>query len=291
MDSQIQSVIIKDAPLDSSPILEVKHLSKNFDANGVLKDVSFAMKEQGGYYDQWVMHQLVRSENREDYPDLTDEAYANFRAVTTTGIGAGKLYRSSSPVNPEINRNHQADAAAEKVGVKTFVNLADAEETMKGYEGFADSYYSKQNYICLNLGVDFSSEEFRHGLAEGLRFIAKGEAPFLVHCNEGKDRAGFATAIVLESLGASRDDIIEDYLITNEYLTGVVEHLLATIGRMLPSDSARQAARSFFRADERYLEAAYDEAATRFGSFEAFCEQALGIDAGKRAHMRELFCC
>ena len=176
--------------------------------------VSFAMKEQGGYYDQWVMHQLVRSENREDYPDLTDEAYANFRAVTTTGIGAGKLYRSSSPVNPEINRNHQADAAAEKVGVKTFVNLADAEETMKGYEGFADSYYSKQNYICLNLGVDFSSEEFRHGLAEGLRFIAKGEAPFLVHCTEGKDRAGFVSAVIEALMGASADEITADYMVT-----------------------------------------------------------------------------
>ena len=176
--------------------------------------VSFAMKEQGGYYDQWVMHQLVRSENREDYPDLTDEAYANFRAVTTTGIGAGKLYRSSSPVNPEINRNHQADAAAEKAGVKTFVNLADAEETMKGYEGFADSYYSKQNYICLNLGVDFSSEEFRHGLAEGLRFIAKGEAPFLVHCNEGKDRAGFVSAVIEALMGASADEITADYMVT-----------------------------------------------------------------------------
>ena len=176
--------------------------------------VSIAMKEQGGYYDQWVMHQLVRSENREDYPDLTDEAYANFRAVTTTGIGAGKLYRSSSPVNPEINRNHQADAAAEKAGVKTFVNLADAEETMKGYEGFADSYYSKQNYICLNLGVDFSSEEFRHGLAEGLRFIAKGEAPFLVHCNEGKDRAGFVSAVIEALMGASADEITADYMVT-----------------------------------------------------------------------------
>lgn len=176
--------------------------------------VSFAMKEQGGYYDQWVMHQLVRSENREDYPDLTDEAYANFRAVNTTGIGAGKLYRSSSPVNPEINRNHQADAAAEKAGVKTFVNLADAEETMKGYEGFADSYYSKQNYICLNLGVDFSSEEFRHGLAEGLRFIAKGEAPFLVHCNEGKDRAGFVSAVIEALMGASADEITADYMVT-----------------------------------------------------------------------------
>ncbi len=31
--------------MSDKPILEVRHLSKNFDANGVLKDVSFAMKE------------------------------------------------------------------------------------------------------------------------------------------------------------------------------------------------------------------------------------------------------
>ena len=41
MDSQIQSVIIKDAPLDSSPILEVKHLKKSFGDLHVLKDISF----------------------------------------------------------------------------------------------------------------------------------------------------------------------------------------------------------------------------------------------------------
>ena len=74
--------------------------------------VSIAMKEQGGYYDQYVIHQLVRSENREDYPDLSDEEFANFRAITTTGVSTGKLYRSSSPVNPEINRNLIADRAA-----------------------------------------------------------------------------------------------------------------------------------------------------------------------------------
>ena len=31
--------------MSDKPILEVRHLSKNFDANGVLKDVSFSMKE------------------------------------------------------------------------------------------------------------------------------------------------------------------------------------------------------------------------------------------------------
>lgn len=176
--------------------------------------VSIAMKEQGGYYDQYIIHQLVRSENREDYPDLSDEEFANFRAVTTTGVGAGKLYRASSPVNPEISRNLIADQAAAAAGVKTFINLADNEEVMRGYEGFDASYYSTQAVIPLNLGVDFMAEEFRAGLAEGLRFIAAKEAPYLVHCNEGKDRAGFVSAVLECLMGASADEVIADYMVT-----------------------------------------------------------------------------
>ena len=176
--------------------------------------VSIAMKEQGGYYDQYVIHQLVRSENREDYPDLSDEEFANFRAITTTGVSTGKLYRSSSPVNPEINRNLIADRAAAAAGVKTFINLADSEEEMRGYEGFDASYYSTQKTIPLNLGVDFMAEEFRTGLAKGLRFIAANEGPYLVHCTEGKDRAGFVSAVLECLTGASADEVIADYMVT-----------------------------------------------------------------------------
>ena len=176
--------------------------------------VSITMKEQGGYYDQYVIHELVRSENREDYPDLSDEEFANFRAITTTGVGTGKLYRSSSPVNPEINRNLFADRAAASAEVKTFINLADSEEEMRGYEGFDASYYSTQKIIPLNLGVDFMAEEFRTGLAKGLRFIAANEGPYLVHCTEGKDRAGFVSAVLECLMGASADEVIADYMVT-----------------------------------------------------------------------------
>ena len=183
--------------------------------------VSFAMKEQGGYYDQYVMHQLVRSEDRASYPDLTDEQYANFREVKVGNIGAGKLYRSSSPVNPEINRNREADAAAAAAGVKTFINLADNEETMKAFEGFADSYSAGQKVICLNLGVDFAADDFKAGLAEGLRFIAANEPPFLVYCNEGKDRAGFICAVLEALMGATPEEITADYMATYYNYYGV----------------------------------------------------------------------
>ncbi len=176
--------------------------------------VMISLSERGGYYDQWVIHQLVRSENREDYPELTDVEFANFRMITTTGIGEGKLYRSSSPVNPEINRNKYADAAAKEAGVKTFINLADNSETMRGYEGFAESYYAGQKIVALNMGVDFSADEFKAGLADGIRFIAANEAPYLVHCNEGKDRAGFTCAILECLMGATADEVVADYMVT-----------------------------------------------------------------------------
>ena len=183
---------------------------------GVAEPVAVAieMKEPGGYYDQWVMHQLVRSENREDYPGLTDAEFANFRAVEMGDIAPGRLYRSSSPVNPEINRSAYADEAAKAAGVKTFINLADNEETLLGYEGFHDSYYSRQNRIALNLGVDFAAEDFRAGLAKGLRFIGTQEGPYLVHCNEGKDRAGFVSAILECLMGATEEEIVADYMVT-----------------------------------------------------------------------------
>ncbi len=176
--------------------------------------VTIAMKEKGGYYDQYVMHQLIRSENRADYPFLTDAEFANFRAVATTGMGENKLYRSSSPVNPAMNRNQEADAAAAAAGIKTFVNLADSEETMKGYEGFADSYCAKQAFVCLSLGTEFSADDFKAGLAEGVRFIARNESPYLVHCKEGKDRAGCVSAVPEALMGATAEEITTDYMVT-----------------------------------------------------------------------------
>ena len=124
-------------------------------------------------------------------------------------------------MNPEINRNKEADAAAAAVGVKTFINLADNEETMKAYEDFADSYYAGQNVICLNLGVDFSADEFKAGLADGLRFIAANKPPFLVHCTEGKDRAGFTSAVLEALMGATPEEITADYMTTYYNYYGV----------------------------------------------------------------------
>ena len=175
--------------------------------------VTLEMKEQGGYLDEMLLRDINRTNNREDYPELTDAEFANFRQITTTGMG-DHLYRGSSPINPEIGRNTYADAALADAGVTVIMNLANDQATAEAYEGFADTYYSKQNVVYLNLGVDFTAADFQSGLATGLRHFAANKGVYYVHCTEGKDRAGFVSALLECLMGATYDEVVADYLKT-----------------------------------------------------------------------------
>ena len=183
--------------------------------------VTFELYEKEGYMAEYLLHELHRTNNREDYPDLTDEEFANFREVTTTGMGDDTLYRSSSPINPELGRNTYADAAMEAAGIKTVINLADSETSAAAYPGFAETYYSQQRVLYLNLGVDFAAADFQEGLANGLRFMAANEGPYLVHCTEGKDRAGFVNALLECFMGATYEEVVADYMVTYYNYYGV----------------------------------------------------------------------
>ena len=176
--------------------------------------VKLSLVKKGGYLSQLDLHGVEFSDVREDYPLLTDEEYANFRAVTTTGMGANALYRSSSPINPKYDRNREADAAVNRAGICTVMNMSDSERVMKSYEDYAYTYYSKLDIIALDMMVDFASEDFESRLAEGFRFLIAHQGPYLIHCVVGKDRTGFACAILECLMGASADEVVTDYMVT-----------------------------------------------------------------------------
>ena len=161
---------------------------------------------------------LQYSNDRADYSD--DAVYANFRAVTVGSIGAGKLYRSASPINNEHGRASYANSFIEAAGVATILNLADSDEDVARYlaedsaSEFYRNLYSSGKVLALDLAGNFFTDAFATSIVEGLQFLAKNEPPYSLHCTEGKDRAGF-TAMILEALmGATLDEIIDDYMIS-----------------------------------------------------------------------------
>ena len=177
-------------------------------------EVAVRMKEAGGYSDHFSQSDLHRTNVRSDYADLTDEEYANFREITCGQLKEHMLYRSSSPIDPSLNRNKETDQASEKAGIRSFINLAEGAVTAASYEGFDDTYYASCNILYADLGYAWSSADNEEKIANVMRFIADQPGPYLIHCKEGKDRTGFVIAILECLAGASEEEIVEDYMVT-----------------------------------------------------------------------------
>ena len=194
-----------------------------FEEGKKLEDItlSLILTGKGEYRDQYLIHQLSRTNEREDYS--SDAVFANFREIVGGNLGSGALFRSSSPVNNEIGRAKYADELVSLNNIRSVMNLADSRETIEGYfkeEDFASPYYKSLyengQVIALNMGVSFKTREFQNGLVEGLTFLSKNEGPYLVHCNEGKDRAGFTSALLSSLMGLTYDEIASDYMTSYE---------------------------------------------------------------------------
>ncbi len=202
----------------SDQLVLTAHYAQMSDVLGITAEnaplqVSISMKEKGGYL---LGLDIMRNTQYMDtyleaYPDLSIEEFANFREVHTTGMGEHKLYRSSSPIYLYLGRNYYVDSLAQAAGVTTFINLADSENEAYSNKGYETTYYSTQNIIFLGVPPEFFSEIFKVGLVIGFRYMIEHEGPYLVHCTYGMDRTGFMIAVLEALMGATTEEIQDDY--------------------------------------------------------------------------------
>lgn len=96
----------------------------------------------------------------------------------------------------------------------------------------------------------------------------------LYHCTAGKDRTGWASAVLLTALGVPRETVFEDYLASNTYRAAANAAALAAM-------PAAQAAvyKPLLDVRAEYLNSGFDEVKDQYGSFASYEKKALGLDA------------
>jgi protein-tyrosine phosphatase len=132
-----------------------------------------------------------------------------------------------------------------------------------------------------NLLTDFNIvivKDFADEYKKFFRHVIENNAePIVFHCTAGKDRAGFASAMILTVLGVPREKVIEDYLLTNTYVKDHVD-----------SEMLEIELKTFFRADtdnlrkinlvaERYIQAAFDTIDSEWGGMDNYISTALSL--------------
>jgi protein-tyrosine phosphatase len=125
--------------------------------------------------------------------------------------------------------------------------------------------------------------------ADVLQRLATASAPLpaLIHCNGGKDRTGFAAALVLLALGVPRATVLEDYLLTNAYTARTTRRRARLV--FLASRFAVRPREMYALLEARapYLEAGLAAMEARAGSIDAFLRDVLGLTDPLRDRLRD----
>ena len=222
-----------------------------------------------------------------------------YRTADGRTVRRGSVFRSA-----HLGGLTDADRLAiGRLGVRTVVDLRGVEEA-------AETPHRVEGLGCRIVGAHIEpgvGEKIRGALADGSAnpFVMMGfltdhyrdyprrcapgfrtlfstlsdddHRPLVFHCTAGKDRTGFASALLLTLLGVPWETVMEDYLRTNDLWTG-------HIGRYPDLDIDTRAA--IVEARTPYLEAAFEVVRADYGSPEAFAEKALGLDARARELLR-----
>ena len=186
--------------------------------------VTIRMQEKGGSLDVQLAMSMTYSNNRNDYTNISDAAFANARAVSAGNIANGVLHRSSSPFCNDNNRAFYVSQYLEDVGVKSVLDLNDTEEDMLGYVDmppYSRTLWEGGNVILCPLKTDPTADDYNEQLIAALKVLPSHPAPYVVHCMEGKDRTGYVCALLEGLCGATYDEIVADYLITYDNYYGI----------------------------------------------------------------------
>lgn len=235
-------------------------------------------------------------------------------AIVRTGL----LYRSTA-----LNRLTDEDAAAvHRLGIRTVYDLrtafertAEPDRLPPGIEyvvadvvdshavgspthlfGLLDSPQAAREALGDGKGAQIWMEHYRllvrldsarASYGRIFRDLATGaHRPALVHCSTGKDRTGWAAAILLTLLDVPYETIMADFLRSTSYIEPLVQPVL---DRFAAQGGDPDLLRPIFSVVPAYLDAGFDALATAYGGIEAYFAEGLGVDAATQRALREAF--
>ncbi len=131
--------------------------------------------------------------------------------------------------------------------------------------------------------------DFRPQFSTVIKLAAEGHnLPMLVHCTAGKDRTGFASALIQLALGVPREAVLEDYLRSNDHLDDFMDGMVNKLRFASAFGLSREKLLPLFEARQDYLEAAFDQIRRDYGTVSDYLRDGLGFLDEDRRRLRRL---
>ena len=115
--------------------------------------------------------------------------------------------------------------------------------------------------------------------------LAADGAPVLWQCSAGKDRSGFAAAILLRILGVPQETIMQDYMASSAPALEARSRQLRML-ELFKGEEAAQKLAILMGVEEAWLQAGFAQIDTTWGSFDNYVENGLQLSADDVRRLR-----
>lgn len=115
-----------------------------------------------------------------------------------------------------------------------------------------------------------SLEVYRKFFAD-LLTVKPEDGAVLWHCTQGKDRAGSASAMLLAALGADRELIMADFILSKDYYDPMAAKIKTE------TESQKKVINTLISANPVVFEATLDKVDAKYGSFRNYLTECIGV--------------
>ena len=115
-----------------------------------------------------------------------------------------------------------------------------------------------------------SQEVYRQFFADLLKTNPE-EGAVLWHCTQGKDRAGCASAMLLAALGANRELIMADFILSKSYYEPIASQIKTE------TEMQRMVINTLISANPEIFEATLDKVDAKYGSLRNYLTTCIGV--------------
>ena len=229
---------------------------------------------------------------------IEGEGFYNLRDLGGyTGVGGRAIKRGMLFRGDDLHNATQNDLVKlAKIPLQTIIDFRDEQEKISAPNRLPEGI---RNYIGLEIKVgnilDIINVEngdssvlmvnvnislvrdFQKEFRKFLQIAANASTGALFfHCSAGKDRTGYAAALLLAALGVDQDVIMADYQLSAAYIRPKYEEFIQNNPILAP----------LLETQQKYLGAAFETISNEFGGIENYLTTHLNADVEK---LRELY--
>ncbi len=228
-------------------------------------------------------------------------------------IKSGKIFRSGHLGS----MSNKAKAKFESLNIAHVFDYRDIREVMrhKDFDGNFEYYHvpavldnednpilpkelipllkeideDKANALIKTFRDTYKTAPFAN-LAFKATFDAMDEGDnFLFHCTAGKDRTGLMAMLILKAFGATKEVILDDYMLSNELRKGVNNRLMLKVKIGLRSKLATKVVAEATFCDRDLMEEVIDMIDKKYPDFNDFLKEEYGVTKERLENWKKLY--